>query len=144
IRESAVVISSTMPSTKYSCSGSPLILAKGSTRNRRLVGQRQRCFGRSMRGNRDAIDVHRAGDVLYLLLGQILEREVELVAHLVAHDPADVNPAGLGQGFETGGDVDAVAKDVVIVDDDITDIDTDAELDAPIDGHSAVALGHLA
>src|SRR5947208_94347 len=31
IRESAVMISSTMPSTKYSCSGSPLILAKGNT-----------------------------------------------------------------------------------------------------------------
>jgi hypothetical protein len=31
MRESAVMISSTMPSAKYSCSGSPLILAKGST-----------------------------------------------------------------------------------------------------------------
>src|SRR5436305_934327 len=31
IRESAVIISSTVPSAKYSCSGSPLILAKGST-----------------------------------------------------------------------------------------------------------------
>jgi hypothetical protein len=30
-REIAVMISSTTPSTKYSCSGSPLILAKGST-----------------------------------------------------------------------------------------------------------------
>src|SRR6516225_8555774 len=31
IRESAVMISSTMPSAKYSCSGSPLMLANGST-----------------------------------------------------------------------------------------------------------------
>src|SRR5207244_12945777 len=31
IRESAVMISSTMPSAKYSCSGSPLILTKGNT-----------------------------------------------------------------------------------------------------------------
>src|SRR6266446_1107243 len=31
MRLSAVMISSTMPSAKYSCSGSPLILAKGST-----------------------------------------------------------------------------------------------------------------
>src|SRR6516162_7283990 len=31
MRDSAVMISSTMPSAKYSCSGSPLILAKGST-----------------------------------------------------------------------------------------------------------------
>src|ERR1700730_7428356 len=31
IRDSAVMISSTIPSTKYSCSASPLILANGST-----------------------------------------------------------------------------------------------------------------
>ena len=31
MRDSAVMISSTIPSAKYSCSGSPLILAKGST-----------------------------------------------------------------------------------------------------------------
>ena len=31
MRESAVMISSTMPSAKYSCSGSPLRLANGST-----------------------------------------------------------------------------------------------------------------
>jgi len=31
MRDSAVMISSTMPSAKYSCSGSPLRLAKGNT-----------------------------------------------------------------------------------------------------------------
>jgi hypothetical protein len=31
MRESAVMISSTMPSAKYSCSGSPLIFWNGST-----------------------------------------------------------------------------------------------------------------
>jgi hypothetical protein len=31
MRDSAVMISSTIPSTKYSCSGSPLILANGNT-----------------------------------------------------------------------------------------------------------------
>src|SRR5262249_35068566 len=31
MRESAVMISSTIPSAKYSCSGSPLILGRGNT-----------------------------------------------------------------------------------------------------------------
>ena len=31
MRDNAVIISSTMPSAKYSCSGSPLKLSKGST-----------------------------------------------------------------------------------------------------------------
>ena len=35
----------------------------------------------------DAIDAHRPGDVLDLLLAQVVERDVELVAHLVVHRP---------------------------------------------------------
>ena len=47
-------------------------------------------------------------------------------------------PPGLGQAFEPGGDVDAVTKDVPIVDDNVTHIDTDAELDAVIRGVGAL------
>jgi hypothetical protein len=39
--------------------------------------------------------------------------------HLVAHDAADADAAGLGQGFEASGDVDAVAEDVAFIDDDV-------------------------
>src|SRR5262249_35263499 len=33
-------------------------------------------------------------------------------------------------GFEAGGDIDSVAKDVAILGNDVTDIDADAEIDA--------------
>jgi hypothetical protein len=39
---------------------------------------------------------------------------------------------GLGQAFEAGGDVDAVAKDVVLLDDDVTLMDADAKLDVTV------------
>ena len=39
--DSAVMMSSLMPSEKYSCSGSPLMLTKGKHGNRRPIGQRQ-------------------------------------------------------------------------------------------------------
>src|SRR3974377_1300577 len=39
MRESTVMTSSTMPSAKYSCSGSPLKLAKGSTAIEGLSGR---------------------------------------------------------------------------------------------------------
>src|SRR5205809_2756363 len=80
MRESAVMISSTMPSAKYSCSGSPLILAKGITAIRRLVGEGQR--GGSWRlgsGVANAIDPHWPGNVLDLLLAQILKDKAEPV-----------------------------------------------------------------
>jgi hypothetical protein len=40
----------------------------------------------------------------------------------------------LGQRFEARRDIDPVAEDVGIVDDDVADIDADAERDAPVVG----------
>src|SRR5208283_4784077 len=92
MRESAVMISSTMPSTKYSCSGSPLILAKGSTAIDGLSG---------------------SGSV-----------------------------AGIGQGLDPRGDVDAVTIDVVALDDHVAEIDADAQLDAVVCRDIRVPVGH--
>ena len=74
----------------------------------------------------------RPGDVFDLLLAPILECDVKLVAHLVAHHPAAGDPAWLGQRFQPGGNVDAIAEDILIVDNDVAEIDADAELDAVI------------
>ena len=90
------------------------------------------------------MDADRAGDVLDALRPHVLEAEIELVAHLVAHDAADIDPAGVGQRLDARGDVDAVAVDVVAVDDDVADIDADAEFAAPILRHLGVALAHAA
>src|ERR1700704_906861 len=49
----------------------------------------------------------------------------------VAHHPADADPAGFGERFEAGRDIDAVAVDVVGVDDDVAEIDAHAQLDPP-------------
>jgi hypothetical protein len=52
-------------------------------------------------------------------------------------------PTRLGEGLEACGNIDAVAEDIPLVDDDVTDIDPHAELDAPITRHPGVALRHL-
>ena len=46
---------------------------------------------------------------------------------MVAHAPRDANAAGIGKRFEPGGDVDAIAENVAILDHDVADIDADAE-----------------
>ena len=94
---------------------------------RGLIGQWKRRFGLGVLGDQNAVDADRPRDVLDLLLAGILEGEVELVAHLVAHDPADADPAGLRQGFEPGRDIDA-----------------DAELDAALLGNAVIAQCHVA
>ena len=53
-------------------------------------------------------------------------------------------PLGSRQGFEPCRDIDAVAENVALVDDDVADIDADAEFDAAVGRHIGVPFGHLA
>jgi hypothetical protein len=78
------------------------------------------------------------------MLAQVLKPEIDFVAHLVTHDPADADPARLGQGFQPRRDIDAIAEDVVVVDDDVAEIDADAKLDAALARDTVIAQRHLA
>ena len=84
--------------------------------------------------------VHRPGDVLDLLLAHVLERE----GKLVAYHAADADATGRRQGFESSGDVDAVAEGVAPIDDNVAKIDADAEFDARRGRHLGIAFGQLA
>jgi len=92
----------------------------------------------------DAVDAHRAGDVLDLLLAQILEEEGQPVAHLVVDRVGDKHPAGIGQGLDPRRDVDAVAIKIVSLDDHIAEIDADAQFYAALRRDAGVSLGHRA
>jgi len=54
----------------------------------------------------------------------------------------DADAARLGQAFEACCDIDAIAEDVAVLDNDVTLVDADAELDATAQGYWGVALGH--
>jgi hypothetical protein len=80
----------------------------------------------------DAVGADRSRDILKRLLAHVFESEVEL-AHRILPDPGrNANAARLGQAFEAGGDIDAVAEDVAVLDDDVADVDANAELDASL------------
>ena len=55
----------------------------------------------------------------------------------------DQHAAGLGEPLQPGRDVDAVAIDVIAVDDDIADIDPDAEHEALVGQCSSASHGFL-
>src|SRR5580765_2772487 len=91
-RDSAVVISSTMPSAKHSCSGSPLMFWKGRTAREGLSGKESAMCsvgadakvprpGLSLLG--DPIDPNRTGDVLEGLFAHVLEGDFELATDLI-------------------------------------------------------------
>src|SRR5262249_6661466 len=92
----------------------------------------------------DAIHPHGPYDVLDLLLAEILEGDAEAVAHLLVRRGTEANPAPLRQRFEPGGNIDAVAADVAILDDDVADIDPHAKFDAVPCRCGGVAGDHLA
>ena len=90
----------------------------------------------------DRVDPHRPRDVLQFLVAGIAKRRRHLALHLVVGSARQADAAGRGNAFEARGDVDAVAMDVVAVNDHVAQIDADAEFDAPLGRLRGIALGH--
>jgi hypothetical protein len=132
IRDRSVVRPSVIPSAKYSWSRSLLRLAKGSTTIERRgavsgddvffavaafwVGAQTRRGLRSP-GVTNLIDPNRSSDVLSLLLAQVFEGVIKLIANLVPNNASDANPTRFGRGFKPRRDVHPVTEDVVLLDD---------------------------
>src|SRR5690242_2166411 len=70
--------------------------------------------------------------------------ETQLVEHLIADCIAYANPTRLGKRLQACGYVHAVAMDVFPVDDNVADVNTDAEFDSLIRRHFGVANDHAA
>jgi hypothetical protein len=70
--------------------------------------------------------------------------KVQPVAHLIPNDPANADPARLGEGLQTRRDIHPIAEDVVFLNDHVAQIYPDAEPDAPLLGHLGLALDHPA
>ena len=90
------------------------------------------------------VDPYGTRDVLDALLATIREPVGQLVANLVVDDAGNTDPAGLRQCFQPCSDIDAVAEDVVALDDDVAEIDADAEPNALLVGHFGLAVEHAA
>ena len=61
---------------------------------------------------------------------------------MVVHGIGDEHSARIGEGLDPGGDVDAVAIEVVALDDHVAEIDTDTQLDTVVPPGTGIALGH--
>jgi hypothetical protein len=111
------------------------------------AGTAQRHARAAATGRRGAVEGHterlnRLGDVLDPVLAHRLERQRELVAHLVINAPGDADAPRLGEALKARGDVHAVAVDVALLQHDVADVDADAEPDAPVFGLARLALRH--
>jgi hypothetical protein len=83
-----------------------------------LVGIRDR-FGR--------VNAHRPVDVLQGTLAKVVEGKSCLSANLPEGVLGKVDAARLAFAFNTGCDIDAIAENIVAIDDDVADIDANTK-----------------
>src|SRR5215472_2191713 len=95
----------------------------------------------------DAVEIHTVdfdwtSDIFEVPQPQLLEREGELFEQMVMRLARKVDPTGLGDGLKPGGNINAVAIEVVAIDDDIAEIDADAKLYAFFTRNRGVSFVH--
>src|SRR6516225_1627719 len=88
------------------------------------------------------VGVHRRGDALDVRLPHVPERVRQLVADLITNHPRDADAARLGQCFQSSREIDAVAENVVLFDDYVTQVDPNSEADALVFGRIGIAVYH--
>ena len=89
-----------------------------------------------------APDADRLRDVLERDLAGVGEDEIDLAAHLRVHGVGEEHATGRRLTFEPRRDIDAIAEDVVAVDDDVAEIDADTKGNRFVIRTPAVPLGH--
>ncbi len=117
-----------------------------------LVGEREglaRACGnifRNLRSRRSGYlhspGAHRLGNILQRLRTHIFQGDTDLAADLALGVIGDADAAGLCDSLKARGDVDAVAENIVVVDNDVADVNADAEFDPDILRHAGVLRGH--
>jgi hypothetical protein len=74
-------------------------------------------------------DPDRAADILDLNAAPVAKAHLDPISDALVNDGGNTDSPGLGNGLQPGRDVDAIAIDVVAIDDDVAKIDPDPEHD---------------
>src|SRR5262249_51060228 len=121
---------------------------KGQNRNRGLARRRQGRRGRVPAGRytvqHDTVSRNRLGHILDLLGGPRGESQSKLLLHFRRDFARDAYSAGISQLLEPGRHIDAFAVAIVAVDDNLTEIDSDPNLDSPVLRHVGTSLRQAA
>ena len=96
-----------------------------------------------MRVKHDPVGTHWPCDIFEALLADVIEGNIQLVAHIFVDSTRDADAAGLRQTLQTRRDVHAVPVDVVRINDDVAEIDPDAKCNPLIASNTSIALAHL-
>jgi hypothetical protein len=70
---------------------------------------------------------YRLRDILQALRTQILEGNIDFAANLAIRVIGNADAARLGNPLKPRRNVDAIAKNIIVIDDDVADVDADAK-----------------
>jgi hypothetical protein len=77
------------------------------------------------------------------LIAHVLECTVDPAPYILMYNTRNYDPTRFGQRLQPGRYIDPIAKNIAILDDDVADVDSHPELDAPVLRHSLIAGSHL-
>ena len=83
----------------------------------------------------NTIGAHGPGDVLDLLVADELQRQAELALEVVVGGARDEHAAGIAKLLQARRDIDPVTEQIVAVDNDVPEIDSDTEDNAAVARH---------
>src|SRR5260370_27975772 len=102
----------------------------GKNRRRTLTLERTRWpFGSVSFPKLNPPSSHRLSNVLERLRPKVITGYLNLTSDLPIGIVRHANSAGLSNALQPSGDIDAIAKDVVIIKNDISDVNSHAEFD---------------
>jgi len=84
----------------------------------------------------------RLGDILECLHAHIIEDDIHLSADLPVRVVGNADSTRLRNAFKSRCDIDPVPENVILIDDDVTDVDADAELDPQLPRYVDVVIDH--
>jgi hypothetical protein len=88
--------------------------------------------------------LHRSRDVLQRDLALVVETHIDPVTDLIVNSTRDRNASRHSDAFEPRCNIDAIAENIVVIDDDVSQMDADAELDPLGLGYLRVLVSHAA
>ncbi|MCP1972437.1 hypothetical protein J2R87_006177 [Bradyrhizobium elkanii] len=81
-------------------------------------------------------------NILQELRPQVLEGRVDLAANLPLRVIGDADPARFGNPLQARCDVDAIAKDIVVIKNDVADVDSDSEFEPLLRWYGSILIDH--
>ena len=104
----------------------------------------RRCRAAATRaGDGQRIGANRPRDVFQAQLAEVLGRSINSRGHPFEHGLGNDNTAGRRILFQARRDIDAAPVDVFRLDNDLTDVQSDAEMNSPILGLRTFAFGNF-